>query len=152
MYTITFLRPCTTFSISRWKLDGAPSRPIGVVTHWNWPFPGTVKAVYGLDLGWSSSCQNPAVKSMVVKRVEPDLPISPMHSVTSFIEYLSTKVSALRALKSCTNRIPPFFFATAKRGLLNLLLVGWTTPILSHSATCFSTSTRWASGILNCFT
>ncbi len=37
--------PFTTVSISRWKLAGQPSRPIGLVTHWNWPMPGTVKAV-----------------------------------------------------------------------------------------------------------
>ncbi len=45
IYTITFEIPFTTVSIRRWKLAGQPSRPIGLVTHWNWPMPGTVKAV-----------------------------------------------------------------------------------------------------------
>ena len=45
---------------------------------------------------------------MVVKIELPDRPILPIHSLTSFIEYLSTKVWALRAQKSCTNQMPPF--------------------------------------------
>ena len=89
MYTMTFSRPRTTASINLWKDAGAPNSPMGVVTHWNWPWPGTVKAVYGLALGCSSSCQKPPVRSMVVKIELPDRPISPMHSLTSFIEYLS---------------------------------------------------------------
>ena len=79
-----------TVSIRRWNELGLPKSPIGLVTHWNWPLPGRVKAVYGLDLGCKSICQNPAVRSIVVKIVLPDLPISLMHSLTSFIEYLST--------------------------------------------------------------
>ena len=53
---------------------------MGVVTHWNWPFPGTVKAVYWRAFGCRIICQNPAVRSIVVKRVLPDCPISSMHS------------------------------------------------------------------------
>ena len=84
--------------------------------------------------------------------VLPDRPIYPMHSVTSLMQYLSMWVSALRALKSCTSQIPPFFLATAKIGLLYLLGAGSITPSLSHLMTCFSTSSMCASGILNCLT
>ncbi len=41
------------------------------------------------DLGWSSSCQKLAVRSMVMKMVLPDWQISPMLSPMSFMEYLS---------------------------------------------------------------
>ena len=84
--------------------------------------------------------------------VLPDRPISPTHSVTSLMQYLLMWVSALRALKSCTSQIPPFFLATAKIGLLYLLRAGSITPSLSHLMTCFSTSSMCASGILNCLT
>jgi hypothetical protein len=70
------------------KLAGHPSKPMGLVTHWNWPIPGTVKAVYGRAWGCKIICQKPAVRSMVLKIVLPDWPILPMHSLTSFIEYL----------------------------------------------------------------
>ena len=143
---------CMTVSISLWKDEGLPSKPIGEVIHWNWPFPGRVKAVYGRDFGCSSICQNPAVKSIAVKMELPDFPISLMHSLTSFMEYLSTCVCAFRALKSCTRRTPPFFFMTTNSGLLYFDLHGCTTPSFNHSATCFSTSSLWASGILNCLT
>ena len=121
---MTFCSPCTTVSISCWNDEGYPRRPIGDVTHWNWPFPGTVKAMYGRDFGWRSICQKPSVRSIVVKRQLPERPISPMHSLTSFIKYLSTWVSEFRARKSCTKWMPLFFFATANIGLLYLLR-GW---------------------------
>jgi len=49
-----------------------------------------VKAVRWLSSGCMGICQNPEVRSMVVKIVEPALPMSPMHSEMSFMEYLST--------------------------------------------------------------
>ena len=73
--------------------------------------------------------------------------MSPMHS---FIEYLSMWQLALRALKSCTKPRDPFFFFTAKRGLLYQLWVSSMTPIFSHSLACFSTFSWWVSGIWNC--
>ena len=84
-----FLTPSRTFSISRWNEAGQPSRPIGDVIHSNWPMPGTVKAVRCRSPGWIGICQNPEVKSRVVNKVDPALPMSPMHSLISFMEYLS---------------------------------------------------------------
>ena len=45
MYTRMLSNPLQTASISRWKLAGQPRSPIGDVTHWYWPMPGTVNAV-----------------------------------------------------------------------------------------------------------
>jgi len=56
---------------------------------------------------------------MVVKMVLLALPMSAMHSETSFMEYLSVLVLRFRPLKSCTIRSPwPFFFGTQKIGEL----------------------------------
>jgi hypothetical protein len=134
----------TTVSISHWKLVGAPKRPMGVMAHWNCPSSGTVKAVYSWALGCSSSCQNLAVKLMVVKIVLPDGPMSLIHSPTSLMEYLSVWVRALRAQKSCTSQMSPFFLEMAKIGLLKGLLAGWIMPSLSHSVTVFPPPyTQW---------
>ena len=54
-----------------WKLECIPLSPIGNATHWNWHWPGTVKAVYGLLFGFCSICQQPTVRSMVVKMLQP---------------------------------------------------------------------------------
>ena len=135
MYTRTLSMPLTTDSMSRWKLAGQPSRPIGEVTHWYWPMPGTVKAVYGRHLGSSNICQNPAVRSSVEKMWLPDRPICPIQPSMSCMEYLSTNVCLLSARKSCTSRTPPVFFMTAKMGLLYLLRAASTTPSLIHSLT-----------------
>ena len=62
---------------------------MGEVTQWNCPFPGIVKAVSGWDFSSSFICQNPEVRSRVEKMVELALPMSLMHSVISFMEYLS---------------------------------------------------------------
>jgi len=51
--------------------------------------PGTVKAVYGQALGCRIICQNAAVRSMVEKIVLLDQLILPIHSLMSFMEYLS---------------------------------------------------------------
>jgi len=79
----------STASMSRWKLAGQPSKPIGEVTHANWPFPGMVKAVRGCESSSNFICQKPEVKSSVEKMVEFALPMSPIHSVISFMLYLS---------------------------------------------------------------
>src|SRR5574343_567296 len=152
MYTITLLIPDTTVSIRRWKLLTQPICPIGLQTHWNCPAPFRVNAVKWRDLGCSTICQNPAVRSMVVKMTLPERPISLMHSLTSFMEYLLMCDAAFKALKSCTMRTPPFFFITTNNGLLYFERVGSTTPNRSHSATCRSTSCWCASAMGNCFT
>ncbi len=54
--------------------------------------PGTIKAVKGLDLGSRVISQNLVVGSRAVKTVDHAWPILAMHSCTSFVEYLSTKV------------------------------------------------------------
>jgi hypothetical protein len=61
----------------------------GAGDHWNWPMPGTVNAVYGWARGCRIICQKPALRLMVWKIVLPEQLILPMHSLTSFIEYLS---------------------------------------------------------------
>ena len=53
--------------------------------------PGIVNAVYGLEAGFRGICQKPEVKSNVENIVDPARPISPMHSFTSFMQYLSSK-------------------------------------------------------------
>ena len=62
-------RPCATISIHLWKLEGIPLIPIGNATHWNWHWPGAVKAMFG----FCSICQQPTVRSMVVKMLQPSL-------------------------------------------------------------------------------
>jgi hypothetical protein len=124
MYTITLARLLTMVSIRHWKLAGQPSKPMGLVTHWNSPIPGTVKAVYGRALGCKIICQNPAVRLMVLKMALPDQPISPMHSLTSFIKYLSLYDWLVSAQISCTSLTLPSFFIIANMGLLYLLLAG----------------------------
>ena len=101
--------------ISLWKLAGQPSRPIGEVTHANCPLPGIVKAVRSWEFSWSFICQNPEVKSSVEKIVEFARPMSPMHSVISFMLYLSMCEWLFRALKSWTMHKPwPCFLGTQK--------------------------------------
>ncbi len=75
--------------MSLWKLAGQTNSPIGDVIQWNWPLPGMVKAVNFCESLSSCTCQNPEVRSKVVKIVELALPMLPMHSVISFIEYLA---------------------------------------------------------------
>ena len=53
------------------------------------------------------SCQKLDVRSMVVKMVELARPMSLIHSLTSFMEYLSVWVFSLSPLKYCTMRRPP---------------------------------------------
>ena len=45
MYVRTLGRPLMVMSMSLAKDAGQPVRPMGLVVHWNWPMPGTVKAV-----------------------------------------------------------------------------------------------------------
>jgi hypothetical protein len=78
-----------TISINLWNDPGAPSRPIGDAFYSICPNPGNVKAVYFRHSGFNIICQNPEVKSIVEKIVDPILPISSIHSWTSRIEYLS---------------------------------------------------------------
>ena len=80
------------------------------------------------------------MRSNVEKIRLPDRPIWFMQPSMSCMEYLSMYVWVLRARKSWTRRTPPFFFITAKIGLLYLLRAGSTTPSLIHSVTCRSTS------------
>jgi hypothetical protein len=87
-------------SMSRWILAGQPNSPVGDVIQWNWPLPGMVKAVSFCESSSNCICQNPEVRSSVVKMVESALLMSPMHSVISFIEYLSMWEFWLSSLKS----------------------------------------------------
>jgi hypothetical protein len=76
-----------TISTRHWK---DPKSPVGDEFHLNCLTHRMVKAVYFRHLGLSIICQNPDVKSMGEKIVDPAQPISWMHSCTSLIEYLST--------------------------------------------------------------
>ena len=99
---------------------------MGLTIHFYWPMPGTVKAVKCLDCLSKGICQNPDVRSRVVKIVDPDLPMSPLHSLMSFMEYLLYNELALRSLKSCTTLKLPFFFGTMNRGCYTWTCwVGW---------------------------
>jgi hypothetical protein len=101
------------------KRGWEPSSPIGEVTQWNCPVPSIVKAVSGWDFSFSFICQNPEVRSSIEKMLEFALPMSLMHSVISFIEYLSMWEFWLSSWKSCTIRSPcPCFFGTQKIGEL----------------------------------
>ena len=111
-------------STSLWKLAGHPNSPIGLTIHSNCPMPGTVNAVKCLDCSSSGICQKPDVRSSVVKMVDPALPMSPMHSLMSFIEYLSSKEFAFNSLKSWTTLRLPSFLGTMNNGLLYLDLEG----------------------------
>ena len=124
---------------------------MGPNVHSNCPKPGIEKAVKCLDCSSSGICQNPCVKSRVEKMVDPALPMSPIHSLTVFIEYLSSWLAAFSSLKSCTTLSEPSFFGTMNIGLLYLEVLGWIMPICSHSCICSSISGLCASGMGNCF-
>jgi len=95
-----------------WKLAGHPRRPIGEVTQWYCPLPGMVNAVRGWESSSNCICQKPEVRSRVEKMVEFARPMSPMHSVISFMLYLSMCKWLFSSLKSCTIRRPrPCFWA-----------------------------------------
>jgi hypothetical protein len=83
MYTMTLEMFLRTPFISPWKLAGHPSKPIGEVIHWYYPWPGIVNAVKGCDFLSSCICQNPDAKSSVENIVKFARPMSPMHSVIS---------------------------------------------------------------------
>ncbi len=134
-----------------WKLAGHPNNPIGDIVLLNCPIPGTVNAVKCLLFSSKGICQNPEVRSSVEKIVDPALPISPMHSLIFFIEYLSSWLLGLNTLKSWTTLIPPSFWGTRNMGLLYQDIEGWTMPSLSHSWTCFSRYWWWVSRIVYCF-
>jgi hypothetical protein len=142
----------STPSISRWKLAGQPKSPMGEVIQWNWPLPGIVKAVSFWESSSSCICQKPEVRSNVVKMFEFARPMLPMHSVISFIEYLSMWEFWFSSRKSCTLRSPwPCFLGTQKMGELYSEFDLLTTPNFSHSSSVCSMNWWWASGILNCF-
>ncbi len=75
--------------MSRWKLAGQPSKPMGEVILWKCPFPGIVKAVSFCESSSSCICQNPQVSSSMVMMVELAWLMSLILSAISFIEYLS---------------------------------------------------------------
>ena len=112
---------------------------MGDVIHSNWPRFLTVKAVRWLSSSWIGICQNPEVRSIVVKMLLPARPMSAMHSETSFMEYLSVLVFKLSPRKSWTILNPwPFFLGTQKMGELYMERVLRTTPSLSQSSRVFS--------------
>jgi len=144
-----FLR---TPSMRHWKLAGHQRSPMGDVIHWYWPWPGIVKAVSSWYFSSIFSCQKPDVRSKKEKMVVLALLMSPMHSVISFMEYLSMWEWLLSYLKSWTTRNPcPCFFGTQKIGELYSEFEHLTTPSLGHSSSDCSIKFWWASGILNCF-
>jgi hypothetical protein len=111
------------------------SMAIGEVTDWNCPLPGIVKAVRRCDCLSSFIYQKPEVRSTVEKMLEFDRPMSPMHSVISFMEYLSIWEFWLSSRKSCTILSPwPCFLGTQKIGELYSESNLRTTPSLSHSS------------------
>jgi hypothetical protein len=84
---ITLTSPLIASSTSLWKLAGHPSKPIGLMTHSNCPSPETVNAVRCWDCLSNGIFQNPDVRSRAEKIEDPALQMSPMHSLTSFIEF-----------------------------------------------------------------
>jgi hypothetical protein len=62
---------------------------MGEVIQWNCPLFGMVNAVRGVDAGSSFIYQNPEVRSSIEKMDELALPMSLMHSLISFMKYLS---------------------------------------------------------------
>jgi hypothetical protein len=139
-------------SMSCWKLAGVPRSPMYVVTHWYYPWPRTMRAVWGSALGWSISCHNLGVRPWVVEKVLLDKPMLLMHLLMSFMQYWLVWVLAFRAFRaqtSWTNWTPTFILPTAKMGLLNLVWASWMMLSFNHSTMCLCTSSQCASGILN---
>ena len=87
-------------------------------------------------------CQTPKVRSMVMKIVDLAPLVSVMHLLTSFMEYLSICVLALRPQKSWTILSPCLDFL----GKLYRDCALWTTPNLSLSQRDCSTNS-WGSGL-----
>ena len=145
---MTFGIPLINFSIILWKDAGQPNSPIGLVIHSNCPLPGIVNAVLCASSGCRGICQKPDVRSSVVKIVELARPISPIHSLISFMLYLSMCECSFNSLKSCTMRSPwPVFFGTQKIGELYIDCDLLTTPNFNHSVSVSSMKILCASGI-----
>ncbi len=145
-----FCRFQSTPSMSHLKEAGHPRGPMGEVIQWNWPLPTILKAVSGCDGLSNFICQNPEVRSSIVKICELARPMSPMYLVISFMEYLSIWEFWFSTLKSCMIRSPwPCFLGTQKMGKLYSESDLQTTA--SHSSKLCSINWWWASGILNCF-
>ncbi len=139
-----FCNPWRTCSISFWKLAGHPSSPIGELIKWKCPLIGMVKAVRGCDSGSSFICQNPEVRFIVVKMDEFALPMSPIHSLISFMEYLLMWECWLSCLKSWTILSPwPCFLGTQKIGELYGEFDWRTNPNFSHSSRLKNKQTEW---------
>ncbi len=148
--TLEMLR--STPSIGHWKLAGQPSNLIGDMIHWNWSWHGIAKAMSCCDFLSNCICQKPDVRSKVEKMVEFACPMSPMHSVISFIEYLSKSKWLLSSQNSCTTQSPsPWFLGTQKIGELYSELAHLTTLSWSHSSRDCSMKNWWASDIFICF-
>ena len=144
--------PSMAFSMSCWNEAGHPSRPIGLVIHLYCPFPGIVKAVRCESFGCIGICQKPEVRLIVVKMFDSALPISTIHSLISFMEYLSMWTCWFSSRKSCTILRPaPFFLGTRKMGEFYIDDEWRTTPSFNHSAIYLVRKSLWESGILNCF-
>ena len=132
------------------KVAGEPNRPMGVQFHSKDPNPGIENAVKGLLFFSSGNCQNPAVKSKLLKTVDCARPISSMQSWTSLWEYLSMKDLSLIARKSRTGLRVPSFLGTQKIGELKWLRDGETTPNLIQFCKCVIRTDLWLSGMRNC--
>ncbi len=144
--------PHSTPSMSLWKLAGHPSRPIDEVIQWNCPRLGIVNAVSGCDCSSSCICQNPEVRSKVENIVQLALTMSPMHSLISFMEYLSICKWRLSCHKSWTILRPwPCFFGTQKMGEFLADHDRVKMPSFNHSSSVFLMNRLCSSGSLNCF-
>ena len=83
-------------------------------------------------------CQKPEVKSRVEKIVNSALPMSPMHLLISFIEYVSIWECWLSSRKSLTIQRPaPFLFGTKNIGDLCIDDKQCTTSNFNNSAISF---------------
>jgi len=143
--------PHSTCSINCWKLAGHPSWIMGDMIQWNWSHPGIMNAVNGCNSSSSFICQNLEVRSSDKKIVELACPLSQMHSLISFMEYLSVCEWRLSCRKSWIIWIPwPCFLGTQKMGELYREQDFLTTLSLSHSSRVWSMNWLCASSSLNC--
>ncbi len=152
MYTKMLLMSRSTPSMNLWKLVGHLRRPMGDVIQWNWPFLGIVKTVSFWDSSSSCIWYKPDMRSKVLKMLEFAQPMSLMHSLISFMEYLSMCEFGFNSQKSWMIQSPwPCFFGMQKMGELYSVLNLLTTPNFNHSSRVCLMNWWCASGIFNCF-
>ena len=82
------------------NVEGAPCRPRQTRAHWYFPFPGIVKAVYGLASGLIEIWKKPDVRSRLLNTLALRVPTLSMHSFMSAKLYLSVRECSFMALRS----------------------------------------------------